>query len=136
MKKTTSFIAIIAFVVMAISTSVIFLGDIAYAAPKDVVCQGADAAVQTGDCAAGGVSIDTTIRIVLNLLSWVAGIIAVFMVIVGGLKYVTSNGDTTKTASAKDAILYAIIGAAVVILAQTIIRFVVNKSPQLISLYN
>ena len=50
------------------------------------------------------------IRLTINIFSLVVGIVAVIMIIVGGLKYITSGGDTGKCTGAKNTILYAIIG--------------------------
>jgi hypothetical protein len=46
---------------------------------------------------------------------------------VGGLKYITSQGDPNATATAKNTILYAAIGLVVVALAQVIVRFVIGR---------
>lgn len=71
--------------------------------------------------------VNKNVRLALNLFSWIVGIISVIMIIAAGLKYVTSGGDATKTASSKDTILYALVGLVIVLIAQLIVRFVVNK---------
>ena len=58
----------------------------------------------------------------------VVGIAAVVMIIIGGLRYVTSNGDSGQVGNAKNTILYAVVGLVVVALAQVIVRFVVAKA--------
>lgn len=75
----------------------------------------------------GGPSVEEVIANVINLLSWIVGIIAVIMVIIGGLKYIMSSGDSSNVSSAKNTILYAIIGLVVVAIAQVIVRFVLNN---------
>ena len=65
-----------------------------------------------------------TVKTVVNILSVAAGIVAVIMIIIGGFRYVTSGGKQESVASAKNTILYAIIGLVVVALAQVIVRFV------------
>jgi len=50
------------------------------------------------------------------------------MIIIGGFKYVTSGGDSTKISSAKSTIFYALIGLVVVALAQVIVRLVLTKA--------
>ncbi|HSH55898.1 MAG TPA: pilin [Candidatus Limnocylindrales bacterium] len=64
----------------------------------------------------------------VNIFSIIVGIIAVIMIIVGGLKYITSGGDSGNVSSAKNTILYAIVGLIVVALAQFIVRFVLNTT--------
>ena len=49
------------------------------------------------------------------------------MIIYGGMRYITSGGDSGKITSAKNTIIYALIGLVVVALAQFIVKFVLNK---------
>ncbi|MCU0667240.1 MAG: pilin [Patescibacteria group bacterium] len=64
---------------------------------------------------------------IIDFFSWLIGIASVIMIMVGGFKYVTSGGDSSKTKTAKDTILYAIIGLIIVVLAQSIVWFVINR---------
>jgi hypothetical protein len=64
---------------------------------------------------------------VVNIFTWVVGVIAVIMIIVGGFRYITSGGDSSKVGGAKNAIVFAIVGLIIVILAQVIVRFVVDR---------
>jgi hypothetical protein len=59
----------------------------------------------------------------ISLFMWVIGVTAIVMLIVSGLLYIISAGDPGKTKSAKDAILYAIVGLAVALLGGAIISF-------------
>lgn len=63
----------------------------------------------------------------VNLFSFIIGFAAVVMIIIGGFKYVLSAGDSSSVNSAKNTILYAVIGLVIAALAQAIIIFVVNK---------
>lgn len=87
--------------------------------------------VQSGaDCAKGSnvpTSLDVQIQNVTNLLLTAIGIIAVIMVIIGGIRYAVSGGDENGTRAAKDTILYAIIGLVVALLAYAIVNFVLTK---------
>lgn len=67
------------------------------------------------------------VKLIINIFSWIVGIIAVIMIIVGGLKYITSGGDSGNVTGAKNTILYAVVGLVVVALAQFIVRFVLDK---------
>ncbi len=71
--------------------------------------------------------LNTLIKTIVNLLSVLVGIVAVIMVIVGGFKYITSGGDSNRVSSAKNTIIYALIGLVIVALAQLIVRFVLSK---------
>jgi hypothetical protein len=68
-----------------------------------------------------------TINRVTRLVAVIAGIIAVLVIIIGGLMYITSNGDSGKISNAKNTIIYALIGLVVIVLSQSIITFVVSK---------
>jgi hypothetical protein len=73
-------------------------------------------------------SINSIIATVINLFSLVVGVVAVIMIIIGGLKYITSGGDSGNVTGAKNTILYAVIGLVVVSLAQIIVRFVLERA--------
>jgi hypothetical protein len=70
---------------------------------------------------------DGSITKVTTLIAYIAGVAAVLIIIIGGVMYVLSGGDQAKVTAAKDTILYAVIGLVVVILARTIIVFVIGK---------
>lgn len=71
--------------------------------------------------------INGMIATVINFFSLIVGVVAVIMIIVGGFKYITSGGDSSNVTSAKNTILYAIIGLIIVALAQWIVRFVLDR---------
>jgi type IV secretory pathway VirB2 component (pilin) len=68
-----------------------------------------------------------TLTKVTKFVSYIAGICAIIIIIVSGFMYVTSGGDPGKISNAKDAVLYALIGVVIAIVAQAIIIFVLNK---------
>lgn len=72
--------------------------------------------------------IDGIVKLAINVFSLVVGIIAVVMIIIGGLKYITSGGDSGNITGAKNTIIYAIVGLVVVALAQFIVHFVLTKT--------
>lgn len=72
-------------------------------------------------------AVNNIITVVINVFSLVVGVISVIMIIIGGLKYITSGGDSGNVSGAKNTILYAIIGLVVVALAQVIVRFVLQR---------
>lgn len=101
--------------------------------------------VSVAECADAGACLDTmapncenpdntekklndTIKLIVNFLSFIVGVVAVIMIIIAGLKYITSGGDSNNVASAKNTILYAIVGLVIVALAQVIVRFVLQKA--------
>jgi len=72
--------------------------------------------------------IQDIITTTINVFSLVVGVISVIMIIIGGLKYITSGGDSGNVTGAKNTILYAVIGLVVVALAQVIVRFVLTTA--------
>lgn len=110
---------------------------IVYAGPfdgsKQEACRGAalDNDANASDCADEGTAaserVENTIQRIINLLSIVVGIIAVIMIIVNGIRFITSGGDSNAVNSARNGIIYALIGLVVVALAQVIVRFILNR---------
>jgi hypothetical protein len=97
-------------------------------------CTGADkdsaaCQVENGVGKVGGdnntTSLTTFITNLTNILFFVAGAIAVVMIILGGIRYITSNGDQAHVKAAKDTIMYSVVGLVVAILAYAIVRFIV-----------
>ncbi|MBO7131850.1 hypothetical protein J6V85_01105 [Candidatus Saccharibacteria bacterium] len=68
-------------------------------------------------------------REVTNTILYIVGIIAVIMLIIGGIKYVISGGDSKKVTDAKNTVLYAIIGLVISFLAFAIVNFVISALP-------
>jgi len=73
-------------------------------------------------------SINNVIHTVINLFSLIVGAVSIIMIIYGGFKYVTSGGNDSSVGSAKNTIVYALIGLVIVALAQVIVRFVLAKA--------
>lgn len=69
---------------------------------------------------------DKFVTDLIGLLLFAIGIIAVIMIIIGGIRYVTSNGDSSQVTSAKNTILYAVVGLIVALLAYAIVNFVIG----------
>lgn len=67
------------------------------------------------------------IRIAIAQILIVAGIVAVLMVAIGGLRYVFSRGNPDQVAQAKNTIIYAIVGLVICLFALSIIRFVTGR---------
>jgi hypothetical protein len=63
---------------------------------------------------------------IVNILLFIIGAIAVIMLIIGGIRYVTSGGDQNHVTAAKNTILYAIIGIVVAVLAFAVVNFVLT----------
>lgn len=79
-----------------------------------------------GACNDNGVI--NTISAAVKILSIFTGAAAVIMIIYGGFRYITSGGDSARVSSAKNTLIYAVIGLAIAVLAQLIVNFVITQS--------
>lgn len=70
---------------------------------------------------------DGVVKKIINGVLYVVGVLAVVMVIIGGVKYTTSGGDQAAVTSAKNTILYGIVGLVIAILAYAIVNFVIGQ---------
>ncbi len=78
-----------------------------------------------GECTStDGRTVAGTIQQLTDVLIFIIGAIAVLMIIIGGIRYVLSAGDQTALTSAKNTILYAVIGLVVAFTAYAIVHFV------------
>ncbi|PID31339.1 hypothetical protein CR983_01620 [Candidatus Saccharibacteria bacterium] len=69
---------------------------------------------------------DATLAGVLGTVYFWAGAIAVLIIVIAGMLYVTANGDSNRIERAKNAILYAVVGLIVVMFAFVITQFVLG----------
>src|SRR5690349_17706646 len=74
-----------------------------------------------------GCSGDGIFKTITNVLLFIIGAISVIMLIIGGVRYTISNGDSAAVTSAKNTILYAVIGIIVAILAYALVNFVITS---------
>ncbi len=91
---------------------------------KDEVLKGVEKA---GGDKKDSTSMTDLIKNIINLLLFIVGAVAVIMIILGGLRYVTSNGDQAQVKAAKETILYSVVGLIVAIMAFAIVQFVASK---------
>ena len=93
---------------------------------------GSDPLTAGASCSQGGSQKDNLFgqggifTIVANTLIFLVGAIAVIFLIIGGLRYVVSNGDSKNVTAAKDTILYAIVGIVVAVVSFALVQFVIN----------
>jgi len=64
---------------------------------------------------------------ITNIIAFIAGIAVVIMLIVGGLKYILADGESNDIVSAKNTIIYALVGILVIAVARTLIVFVISR---------
>jgi hypothetical protein len=84
-----------------------------------------DAADKTADdkglLAQGGI-----VDRVFKLISWLVGVLAIIFVILGGFKLTTSGGNKDSVKSARNMIIYAMVGLAVILLSNLIFNLIIG----------
>lgn len=97
----------------------------AYAAQD--VFQGCNGASDSTVCANKTDDAKPMITAVINTILLVLGIIAVVIIVIGGIRYTLSGGDSSAVQSAKNTILYAVVGLVIAMLAFAIVNFVIAR---------
>ncbi len=98
-----------------------------------VTCDPANGLDGSAECAQGNGQPDNLVgnggifQTVTNILLFIIGAVAVIMLVIGGIRYTISNGDSNQVTAAKNTILYAIIGIVVAILAYAAVNFVITS---------
>ncbi|MBR3256946.1 hypothetical protein IKG02_01500 [Candidatus Saccharibacteria bacterium] len=113
-------------VLVASGVGAVGLSQGAYAA-TDPLAEAKKGVTETGLNGGKVTDIKTLVPKVVNALLYVIGILAVIMIIFGGITYTTSAGDSAKVTKAKNIILYGIVGLIVAILAYAIVNFVLTQ---------
>jgi hypothetical protein len=93
--------------------------------PAGTACDGLSAV--GASCGGGEAGVTSTVEAVINILLFIVGVAAVVMLIVGGLRYITSGGDAQAATAAKNTVLYSIIGLIVAVLAYALVDYVFGK---------
>lgn len=75
---------------------------------------------------AGGLTMQQVINTVIGTMLFIVGLLAVIMLIYGGIRYVTSHGDKAQVTAAKETIMYAVVGLVVAIAAFAVIHWITN----------
>jgi hypothetical protein len=67
------------------------------------------------------------IAIIIRIVLGIAGAVALLMITLSGFRYITSDGDPQKMNTAKNGIIYSLIGLVIAVIAQGLVTFVVSK---------
>lgn len=124
-----AFVALILGMLLLLPVAQTFAADVI-----DPICQNADpnnrpAICKENDAAQGNPLFgpDGILTKAVQIISLVVGIAAVIVIIIAGIRFMTSSGDPQKVSSARNAIIYAAVGVAVASAAQFIVAFVLSK---------
>jgi len=68
-----------------------------------------------------------TVQNVLNVVFALVGSITLLIIVIAGLRYITARGDPNAVSQAKKALIYAIIGLVITLVAYSIVFFVIRS---------
>jgi len=77
-----------------------------------------------------GVTFIGIVQNVVSIILFIAGIIAVGIIIYGGIQYMMSAGNASKIERAKVTITWAVIGLLICIVSYAVVRFVIHNTTQ------
>ena len=121
MKKLRTIMALTGFLIFGASAVTSAGTALAYN-PLDTACKGSSSEV----CKNKNESVQPVIKTVVNVLLYVVGILSVIMIIVAGIMYTISGGDTGKVTKAKNMLTYSIVGLVVSVIAYAIVNWVLS----------
>jgi len=122
-----TFVLVGGFSLLFVAPGVAAAADSLFEGAKKEACGGVQLSgpPDSANCTADDEStLSKTIQDGIGLVSIIVGIIAVIMIIIGGFRFIVSNGDSSKITSARNTIIYALVGLMLAALAQIIVRFV------------
>jgi len=92
------------------------------AAQNSTLCQGRGDSSNNPLTGTGGLLFG-----IAKILAWVAGLSAVITIIVSALRLIAANGDANTVKSAQQAIVAALVGIVLIVLAGSIISLVLSR---------
>ena len=96
-------------------------------ATTNAACEGLGLVGENCEETEAGAEVNNLVADVVNIFSWIVGVVAVIMIIVAGFKYITAHGDSNAISSAKTTLTYAIVGLVIAVSAQAIVQFVLKE---------
>lgn len=64
---------------------------------------------------------------IVNVIAFAAGAAAIIIIILAGLRFVTSGGSSDDVAGARRTLTYAVVGLIVLVLARTLVAFILGR---------
>lgn len=69
---------------------------------------------------------DDRLQVIINTVLAITGAIAVLIIVLAGFRYIISRGEPGEVATAKNAIIYSLVGLVVIMFAFAIVNFVLE----------
>lgn len=77
-------------------------------------------------CGSGSSGLPVFLTGLVDGFIYVGAALSIVFILVGAVRYITSTGDSKRIQTAKDTIMYAVIGLVAMILARAIVGFVIQ----------
>lgn len=122
MKKIITSLAAFALTVLGVGALVTATAAPAYAVNTTPAGQYLTSANATGNAD----NLPSMISTIINFALGVIGLMCVVIIIIGGVTYATSQGDSGKVSKATKTLLYGVVGLVVCLLAFAIVNFVLT----------
>lgn len=122
MMKIKTYVTILAMALFGAAIAVPAVPALAYDPLAGACASGSTSEV----CANKNEKIEPFIKTIINTLLYVVGILSVVMIIVAGIMYTISSGDSGRVSKAKNMLMYSIVGLVVAFLAYAIVNWVVD----------
>lgn len=75
-----------------------------------------------------GIAVTTTqLQQILQITFGIFAAVAVLMIVISGLNFITAQGNPQETAKARNTIIYSVIGLVIALSAETIVSFAIGK---------
>ena len=97
-----------------------------YADAKDEVKKGADM-TNSGGGGGSNQNLPDIITTIINVMLFIAGALAVIMIIYGAIRFMTAHGNEKQVESARLIVTYSVIGLIIAILAYALVNFVLSN---------
>lgn len=118
---------------VGVGAAAFWTSDSSYAANQRINCSGSNCTSSGANRAEGQGQPDDLagnngiFKTITNILLFLIGTISVIMIVVGGIRYTISSGDSNQISGAKNTIMYAVVGLVVAILGYAIVEFVISS---------
>ena len=115
-------------VILLSSTFSALPGTVLAANAVEQACSGLNSLSSSNKCGTGQASVNNIVASVTKLISYIVGAVAVLVIIFAGFRFITSGGSNENTNSARNILMYAVIGLVIAVIAQLIVHLVINSA--------
>ena len=125
-RKISQGLLLVPILALGLSLVVPAVAPVAVNAANSTIANGANSA--KGDGQQSNLDGNTGVfKTISDVMLYIIGAISVIMLIIGGIRYVVSAGEQAAVTSAKNTILYSIVGIIVAIVAYAVVNFVITS---------